>query len=73
MDKKRRADGAHPEDPEREDGKWMRTEGNKRKTVEEEQESMLRNTAKYLQTLDRTEAKTNPEETLEEVALAVWK
>ena len=31
----RKADGEHPEDPEREGGKWMRTEGNKRKTVEE--------------------------------------
>ena len=37
-----KGDGEHPEDPEREDGKWMRTEGNKRNTVEEGEESMLK-------------------------------
>ena len=41
---KKQANSEHPEDPEREDGKWMRKEGNKRKTVEEEEESMLRKT-----------------------------
>ena len=35
VDYKRKEDG-EPEDPEREDGKWMRTEGNKRKPVEEQ-------------------------------------
>ena len=65
----RKADGEHPEDPEREDGKWKRTEGNKRKTVEEEGESMLRNTVKYLKTLERAEAKGESEETTEAVEL----
>ena len=37
MDNKGRPNGEHPEDPERENGKWMRTEGIKRKTVEEEE------------------------------------
>ena len=36
----RKAEGEHREDPEREDGTWMRSEG-KRKTVEEEEESVL--------------------------------
>ena len=45
----------------REDGRWMRTEGNERKTVEEEEES---------KTLERTEAKKESEETLEGVELA---
>ena len=39
VDNKRKADGEHLEDPERENGKLMRTEGNKRKTVQEEEES----------------------------------
>ena len=51
----------------------MRMEGNKRKTVEEEKESMLRKTVKYLKTLERTEAKKEAEETQEVVELAVWK
>ena len=38
VDNKRKADGEHPEDPEREDGKWMRTEENKWKTVGGEEE-----------------------------------
>ena len=66
MDKKRKADGEHPDDPEREDGKWMRTEGNTRKTVEEEDESMLRNSVRYLKTSERTGAKNESEETQEE-------
>ena len=33
--KKRKAEEEHPEDPERDDGKWMRTDGNKRKVGEE--------------------------------------
>ena len=41
MDNKREADGEQLEDPEREDGEWMRTEGSKRKAVEKEEESML--------------------------------
>ena len=58
------------EGPEREDGKWMRTEGNKRKTVEEEEDSILRKTVKFLKTLERTEAKKESEERLEVVELA---
>ena len=48
----------------------MRMEGNKRKTAEEEEESMLRKTVKYVKTLERTEAKKESEETLEVVDLA---
>ena len=51
----------------------MWTEENKRKTVEEEEESMLRKTVKYLNTLERTEANKESEETLGEVELAEWK
>ena len=36
------------------DGKWMRTEGNKRKTIEEGEESLLSRTVKYPKTLERT-------------------
>ena len=41
------------------------------KTVEEDEESMLRKTVKYLETLESTEAKKESEETLEVVELAV--
>ena len=47
MDNRRKVDGEHPEDPESGNKKWMRTEGNK-KTVEEENENMLRKVVKYL-------------------------
>ena len=70
MDNKRKADGEHLEDPDRDKGQSMRTEGNKLQTVEEEEESMSRNTVKYLKTLERTEAKKESEETLEEMQLA---
>ena len=50
--KKRKAEEEHPEDPER-DGKWMRTDGNKRKAGEESEESRLRKTVKYLKELDK--------------------
>ena len=60
-------DGEHPEDPEREDRKWMRTAGIKRKTVEQEEEE----TVKYLKTLERTEAKKESQETLEVVEAEV--
>ena len=43
----------------------MRTEGNKRKTVEEVEESMLRKTVTYLKMLEGTEAKKESEDTLE--------
>ena len=46
--KKRKAEEEHPEDPERDDGKWMRTDGNKRKAAEESEESRLRKTVRYL-------------------------
>ena len=39
VDNTRKADGEHLEDLEREDGKW-RTEGNQRKTVEEDEEGV---------------------------------
>ena len=61
--KKRKADGDRLEDHEREDGKWMRTEESQRKTVDEEEESMLRKTVKYLKSLERAEAKNKFEET----------
>ena len=70
MDNKRNADDEHPKDPELEDGKWMRTEGHKRKTVEEDDESMLRNTVKYLKTFERAEAKKESEEAQEVLELA---
>ena len=50
--KKRRAAEEHPEDPERDDGKLMRTAGNKRKAGEKSEESRLRKTVKYLKELD---------------------
>ena len=39
VDNKREAVGEHPEDPQREDGKWKRTDGNMRKTVQEGEEA----------------------------------
>ena len=65
-DNKSKTYGKQLQDPEGADGKWVWTEENKRKTVEEEEESMLRKTVKYLNTLERTEAKKESEETLEE-------
>ena len=56
VDNRRKADGEHPEDPKRDDGRWMWTEGTKRKTVEEEEKCMLTKTVKYLKTLERAEA-----------------
>ena len=70
MDNKRKADGEHAEDPEGEDRKWMRTEGDERKTVKEEEESLLRKAVKYLKTLERAEAKKESEERQEVVELA---
>ena len=51
--KKRKADEEHPEDPERDDGKWIRTDGKKRKAGEESEESRLRKTVRYLKELDK--------------------
>ena len=52
----------------------MRTEGKKRKAIEEEEESLLKKAVKYLQTLERAEAKKESEETQEVVELAeAWK
>ena len=48
----------------------MRTEGNKQKTVDEEEESMLLKTVKYLKTSERAEAKKGSEETQELVEWA---
>ena len=55
--KKRTAEEEHPEDPGRDDGKWMRTDGNKRKAGEESEESRLRKTVRYLKELDKMENK----------------
>ena len=55
--KKRKAEEEHPEDPERDDGKWMRTDGNKRKVGEESEESRLRKTVRYLKEVDKMENK----------------
>ena len=53
--KKRKAEEEHPEDPERNDGKWMRTDGNKRMAGEESEKSRLRKTVRYLKELDKME------------------
>ena len=55
--KKRKAEEEHPEDPERDDGKRMRTDGKKRKAEEESEESRLRKTVRYLKELDMMENK----------------
>ena len=55
--KKRKAEEEHPEDPDRNDGKWMRTNGNKRKAGEESEESRLRKIVRYLKELDKMENK----------------
>ena len=55
--KKRKAEEEYPEDPERDDGKRLRTGGNKRKAGEENEESRLRKTVRYLKELDRMENK----------------
>ena len=55
-DKKRKADEEHSEDPERSDGKCVRSEGPKRKGEDEDEESRLKKTIKYLKKLDEAEA-----------------
>ena len=70
MGNKRKADVEHPQDAEREDGEWMRTEGNKRKSVEEEEESMSRKTVKYLRTFEMAETKKGSEGVQEIVEFA---
>ena len=54
--KKRKAEEEHLEDPECDDGKWMRTHESKRKDGEESEESRLRQTVKYLKELDKKES-----------------
>ena len=44
MGNNRKADAEHPEDAERVDEKWVRTEANKGKSVEDDEESMVRKT-----------------------------
>ena len=61
----RKADGEHQEDPEREYGNRMRTEEDKWKTVEEQEESLLRNTLRYLKTLERDKTEKESEGTQE--------
>ena len=62
---KMKAEEEHSEDPERGDGKWMRTQGNKEQAgggeeEEETKESRLRKTVRYLTALDRAENKKEP-------------
>ena len=64
-DSMRKADGEHQEDPEREYGKRMRTEEDKRKTVEEQEESLSRDTVRYLKTLERDKTEKESEGTQE--------
>ena len=66
--KETRAEEEHSEDPERGDGKWMRTEGNKRKAGEgETEESRLRKTVRYLKALARAESTKEPDKAQEVV------
>ena len=65
--KKRKAEEEHPEDPERDDGKWFRTDGNKSKAGEESEESRLRKTVRYLKELDKMEHKKESGKTQEVV------
>ena len=57
MESKRKAERECEEDPELEDGKWMRMEGKTWSTIEEEEERLLKSTVKYLKMLERPEAK----------------
>ena len=68
--RKRKAEEEHPEDPERDDGKWMRNDGNKRKAGEESEESRLRKTWRYLKELDKMENKKESGKTQEVVEVA---
>ena len=68
--KKRKAEEEHPEDPERDDGKWMRTDGNKREAGAESEESRLRKTVRYLKELDKMENKKGSGKTQEVVEVA---
>ena len=65
--KKRKAEEEHPEDPERDDGKWMRTDGNKRKAGEE---SAGLERLRYLKELDKMENKEESGKTQEVVEVA---
>ena len=66
----RKADEEHPEDPMRDDGKWMRTDGNKRKAGEDSEESRLRKTVRCLQELDKIENKKESGKVQEVVVVA---
>ena len=68
--KKRKAEEEHPEDPERDDGKWLRTDGIKRKAGEESEESRLRKTVRYLKELDKVENNKESGKTQEVVEVA---
>ena len=57
----RKADAEHLEDAERVDEKWVRTEANKRKSVEDDEESMVRKTMQYLKTVEKAEARKESE------------
>ena len=56
-----KADAEYHEDAEREDGKWMRTVANKRKSVEEDEEIMVRKAMQYLKTLEKAETRKESE------------
>ena len=68
--KKRKAEEEHPEDRERDDGKWKRTHGSKRKAGEESEVSRLRKTVRYLKELDMMENKKESGKTQEVVEVA---
>ena len=68
--KKRKAEEEHPEDPERDDGKRLRTDGNKRKAGEESEESRMRKTVRYLKELVKMENKKESGKTQEVVEVA---
>ena len=65
-----KADAEHPEDPEREHGKWMRTEANKRNSVKEDGGIMVTKTMQYLKTLDKAETRKESEGLVEIEELA---
>ena len=68
--KKRKAKEEHPEDPERDDGKCMRTDGYKRKAGEDSEESRLRKTVRFLKDFDKMENKKESGKTQKVVEVA---
>ena len=68
--RKRKAEEEHPEELERDDGKWMRADGNKRKAGEESKERRLRKTVRYLKELNKMENMKESGESQEVVEVA---